>query len=45
MDERACLEALSSDGKLIRRPLVVWDGGALVGFNAERWLETLVNEQ
>jgi arsenate reductase len=41
MDERACLEALAADGKLIRRPLAAWPGGALVGFNAARWHEML----
>ena len=37
MDERACLEALAADGKLIRRPLALWPGGALVGSGAARW--------
>ncbi len=42
MDDQACLEALAADGKLVRRPLAVWAGGALVGFRAERWREALV---
>ena len=33
MDEDQALEALASDGKLIKRPLVVAKGFALVGFN------------
>jgi arsenate reductase len=33
--------ALAADGKLIKRPLVVGDGLALVGFDAEAWAKAL----
>ena len=34
--------ALAADGKLIKRPLVVGDGLALVGFDADAWAKALV---
>ena len=42
MDEKACLEALAADGKLIRRPLAIWSDGALVGFRPDRWAQALI---
>jgi arsenate reductase (glutaredoxin) len=35
------LAALAADGKLIKRPLVVGNGVALVGFDPDAWRETL----
>ena len=35
------IAALAADGKLIKRPLVVGDGVALIGFDAEAWGEAL----
>jgi arsenate reductase len=35
------LKALAADGKLIKRPLVVGDGIALVGFDPEAWAAAL----
>ena len=35
------LDALANDGKLIKRPFVVGDGVALVGFDEARWREAL----
>ena len=35
-DEQAIAE-LASDGKLIKRPLVIGDGFALVGFREDEW--------
>jgi arsenate reductase len=37
MSEKELLAALSKDGKLIKRPLVVGDSVALVGFNEEAY--------
>ena len=37
----AALNALEADGKLIKRPLVVGDGVALVGFDEARWAAAL----
>jgi arsenate reductase len=37
MTEAEALAALAADGKLIKRPLVVGDGVALVGFDPEAW--------
>jgi arsenate reductase len=33
------LAALAADGKLIKRPVVLADGFALVGFDVEKWSE------
>jgi len=33
--------ALAADGKLIKRPLLVGDGVALVGFDEDAWAEAL----
>lgn len=37
MDDDEALQALAEDGKLIKRPLVVARGFALVGFNEENY--------
>lgn len=37
MSEEEALAALAGDGKLVKRPLVVGDGFALVGFREEEW--------
>ena len=34
----------TSDGKLIKRPLLVTDSQVLVGFNAELWQDVLLSE-
>lgn len=36
------LAALAADGKLIKRPLVVGEGVALIGFRADAWTEKLL---
>jgi len=42
MSDAEALEALSIDGKLIKRPFVICpDGTVLVGFKPEVWSETL----
>ncbi|MBW2223759.1 MAG: arsenate reductase family protein [Deltaproteobacteria bacterium] len=41
MSDDEALTALAKDGKLIKRPLVLGDGFALVGFREDDWLEAL----
>jgi arsenate reductase len=41
MTDAQALEALAKDGKLIKRPLAVGDGVALVGFAEDAWNEAL----
>lgn len=41
MPEDDMLHLLSTDGMLIRRPLVIWDGGVLVGFRENEWQKAL----
>lgn len=41
MTEEEMLDLLSSDGMLVKRPIVVGDGFVLVGFNADAWREAL----
>ena len=39
LDEQ--LELLASDGMLVKRPLVIYDGGVLVGFKKAEYDEKL----
>lgn len=39
--EDECLELLATNGMLVKRPIVVGEGFALVGFNEGQWLERL----
>lgn len=41
MTDAQALAALAADGKLIKRPLVVGDDLALVGFDADAWQAAL----
>jgi arsenate reductase len=41
MSEAEALAALAADGKLIKRPMVLGEGVALVGFSAEAWAAAL----
>jgi arsenate reductase len=41
LSEKEALEALSADGKLIKRPLLVADDFALVGFDEAAWQKAL----
>ena len=41
MSDDQALTALAADGKLIKRPLVLGDGFALVGFREDEWREAL----
>ena len=42
MTDAQAFAALAKDGKLIKRPLLVGDGFALVGFDADAWQDKLV---
>jgi arsenate reductase len=44
MSDDQALTALAKDGKLIRRPLVLGDGFALVGFRENEWREALAHK-
>lgn len=41
MTEDEQIELLATDGKLVKRPLVVQDDFILVGFKEQEWIETL----
>ncbi|WP_304095183.1 arsenate reductase family protein [Phascolarctobacterium succinatutens] len=41
MSEEEQLELLASDGMLVKRPLVIYDGGVLVGFKQAEYDEKL----
>jgi arsenate reductase len=41
MSEDEALTALAADGKLIKRPLLLGEGFALVGFNETSWRDAL----
>ena len=41
MTDAQAFTALAKDGKLIKRPLAVTDGAALVGFDETAWAATL----
>lgn len=44
MSEEEKIRLLASDGKLIKRPLLVGKEGVLVGFKAEEWAGLLLHE-
>ena len=41
MSEEEQLQLLATNGKLVKRPLVIGDGFVLVGFKEEEWREKL----
>lgn len=41
MDDQACYELLSTNGMLVKRPLLVGDDFVLVGFREKEWEEAL----
>lgn len=43
MDQDEQFRLLASDGMLVRRPLLIGDGFALVGFKESEWTEKLLN--
>lgn len=42
MSEEEMLQLLASDGMLVKRPLLISDGSALVGFKEQQWAENLL---
>lgn len=42
MPEAEQIKLLSSDGMLVKRPLLVCDGGALAGFKEAEWSAALL---
>ena len=41
VSEEEQYKLLSSDGMLVKRPLLIYDGGVLVGFKEKEWEEAL----
>lgn len=41
MSKEEQYKLLSSDGMLVKRPLLIYDGGVLVGFKEKEWEEAL----
>lgn len=41
MDAKGALQAALDNPSLIKRPVVEYDGGLLVGFNADEWAQAL----
>ena len=41
MGEEEQLDILASDGMLVRRPVLVWENGVLLGFREAEWQEAL----
>jgi len=41
MSDEQAFAALAADGKLIKRPLVIGDGFALLGFREDEWRQAL----
>jgi arsenate reductase len=41
MSDEQAFASLASDGKLIKRPLVIGDGFVLVGFREDEWRQAL----
>lgn len=39
------LRLLASDGKLVKRPLLITDGHVLVGFHADEWMQAMAATQ
>lgn len=44
MSEEEMLDLLSTDGMLVKRPLLVADDFVLTGFKESRWQDTLITE-
>lgn len=41
MSEKEKIELLSSDGMLVKRPLLITDNGIFIGFKEDKWKEIL----
>ena len=42
MSQEEQLSLLATDGMLVKRPLVIWEGGVLVGFRPQEWEQVLL---
>lgn len=42
MDHKETIRVLATDGMLVRRPLLIGDNTALVGFKVEEWEKELI---
>lgn len=42
LTEKQQIELLASDGKLVKRPLVILDNAILIGFKQEKWEDALL---
>ena len=45
MSEGQAIKLLTSDGRLVKRPFVIWDEGGLVGFHEPTWKKVLGKEK
>ncbi len=45
MTEKEQIKLLASDGMLIKRPIVVYEDGVLVGFREDQWESVLLKEK
>ena len=45
MSDEECFKLLSTDGMLVKRPILVWDDKVLVGFKVDIWREIFKTEE
>ena len=45
MNEDEMIKLLSSDGMLVKRPIIISDNNILIGFKESKWKEELLNKQ
>ena len=43
MSDKEKIELLATNGKLVKRPLLISENSVLVGFKEEKWKENLKN--
>lgn len=44
MSDEEALALLEANGWFVKRPLLLWDDGALVGYSEDRWKEAATNQ-
>ena len=44
MNEDEMIKLLSSDGMLVKRPIIISDNSVLIGFKENKWIEELLNK-
>lgn len=44
MNEDEMIKLLSSDGMLVKRPIIISDNNILIGFKESKWIEELLNK-